>query len=182
MAKILMVIGSQHTNGFQLQLAHAIEKQIGDRAEVTYLDYSDVPFINQDIEFPAPAGVEAARKAFQEADGVWFVTPVYNHTTSPQTVNLLDWISRPLEPNVRETAVSNGVKVTFSSASAQDAWNDMFHDAVKLARQIGMDVMDDPMFGHALAAEWMTGELTLDDADREGIEAQISAFLAKIAE
>lgn len=58
----------------------------------------------------------------------------------------------------------------------------MFHDAVKLARQIGMDVMDDPMFGHALAAEWMTGELTLDDADREGIEAQISAFLAKIAE
>lgn len=110
MAKILMVIGSQRTNGFQLQLAHAIEKQIGDRAEVTYLDYSDVPFINQDIEFPAPAGVEAARKAFQEADGVWFVTPVYNHTTSPQTVNLLDWISRPLEPNVRETAVSNGVK------------------------------------------------------------------------
>ena len=49
MAKILMVIGSQRTNGFQLQLAHAIEKQIGDRAEVTYLDYSDVPFINQDI-------------------------------------------------------------------------------------------------------------------------------------
>ncbi|MFC0265766.1 NADPH-dependent FMN reductase [Alloscardovia macacae] len=182
MAKILMVLGSLHKNGFQEQLAKEIEKQIGDRAEVSFLDYKDVPFMNQDIEFPAPASVEAAREAFKAADGVWFVTPVYNHTTSPLTLNLLDWLSRPLEVNVRETAVSNGVKVTFSSASAPGAYTEMFADVVKLANQIGMDVLDAPLFGHGLTGEWMTGELALDEAAHEAIEAQITAFLAKIAE
>jgi oxidoreductase len=109
MAKIVIVVGSQRANGFQAQLANEIKKTIDDRAEVDFFDYSEVPFVNQDIEFPAPASVAAARNAFEKADGVWFVSPVYNDTYSPQVKNLLDWISRPVVANERSTAVSNGV-------------------------------------------------------------------------
>ncbi|MDK6522412.1 NADPH-dependent FMN reductase [Alloscardovia omnicolens] len=180
MAKILIVVGSQRANGFQAQLANEFKKTIGDRAEVDFFDYSEVPFVNQDIEFPAPASVATARDAFEKADGVWFVSPVYNDTYSPQVKNLLGWISRPVVANERSTAVSNGVKITFSSASAYDSFNHMFADAVRLAKFIGMDVLEEPLFGHNLTAEWATGELTLSDDERAALEAQVSAFLAKI--
>ena len=105
---------------------------------------------------------------------------MYNDTYSPQVKNLLDWISRPVVANERSTAVSNGVKITFSSASAHDSFNHMFADAVRLAKFIGMDVIEEPLFGHNLTAEWATGELALSDDERAALEAQVSAFLTKI--
>ena len=41
---------------------------IGTQAEVTYLDYSDVPLINQDIEFPEPEAVGRLRATVKAAD------------------------------------------------------------------------------------------------------------------
>lgn len=41
---------------------------IGSQAKVTYLDYSDVPLINQDIEFPEPETVGRLRATVKEAD------------------------------------------------------------------------------------------------------------------
>ena len=52
MKKILFIIGSLRKESFNRQLALEAEKMIGSQADVTYLDYSDVPIINQDIEFP----------------------------------------------------------------------------------------------------------------------------------
>lgn len=75
MAKILMVVGSNRTNSYNRQLADAIVKEIGDRAEVSFLDYRNVPLFNQDEEFPAPESVQEARAAFDAADGIWVVTP-----------------------------------------------------------------------------------------------------------
>ena len=54
MAKVLFIIGSLRKGSFNRQMAREAEKIIGDRAEVSYLEYSDLPYMNQDIEFPAP--------------------------------------------------------------------------------------------------------------------------------
>ena len=54
MAKILFIVGSLRKGSFNRQMAREAEKIIGDRAEVSYLEYSDLPYMNQDIEFPAP--------------------------------------------------------------------------------------------------------------------------------
>ena len=51
MKKILFIVGSLREGSFNRQLAREAEQMIGTRAEVTYLDYKDVPLINQDIEF-----------------------------------------------------------------------------------------------------------------------------------
>ena len=54
MKKILFIVGSLREGSFNRQLAHEAEQMIGARAEVTYLDYKDVPLMNQDIESPEP--------------------------------------------------------------------------------------------------------------------------------
>ena len=92
------------------------------QAEVSYLHYADLPFINQDIEFPAPESVVRVRQAVQEADGIWIFSPEYNYQIPGVLKNLLDWLSRPLAPNdwERGSAVK-GKSVTISGVQAEAA-------------------------------------------------------------
>ena len=46
--------GNQERMTITDQLAEEAKALIGDRAEVKFLNYADVPFFNQDEEFPNP--------------------------------------------------------------------------------------------------------------------------------
>ena len=112
MKKILFIIGSLRKESFNRQLALEAEKMIGTQAEVTYLDYSDVPLINQDIEFPEPEAVGRLRATVKEADGIWVFSPEYNFSYPGHVKNLFDWLSRPLVAGDYETpTVINGKKL-----------------------------------------------------------------------
>ena len=85
--KLVFIVGSLRRGSFNRVLADYVAGKVADRADVEFLDYADVPFVNQDIEFPAPGSVTRVRKAVESADGVWIFTPEYNFS---------DWLSRPL--------------------------------------------------------------------------------------
>ena len=57
-------MGTLHGHGRGNQERMTITDQlaalIGDRAEVKFLNYADVPFFNQDEEFPNPTAAVAA--------------------------------------------------------------------------------------------------------------------------
>ena len=108
MKKLLFVVGSKREGSFNRQLSLVAKDIVKDWAEVEYLDPYSVPFMNQDIEFPAPEAVAAARKAVSEADIIWVFTPEYNHQIPGAVKNMFDWLSRPLDPKDpnRITAVS----------------------------------------------------------------------------
>ncbi len=50
MKQILFIIGSLRKNSFNRQLAKVAENMISDRFEISYLDFDDVPYMNQDLE------------------------------------------------------------------------------------------------------------------------------------
>ena len=106
MTNILFVIGSTRKNSFNRQLANITEKLIGKYAsnncaqiQVNYLQFDNLPFFNQDIEFPTPETVEKIRHEFSSADGIWIFTPEYNQSYPGYLKNLIDWLSRPLKKN-----------------------------------------------------------------------------------
>lgn len=176
--RILVVVGTLREMGFNLQLAHEVERVLGERAEVSYLDYRGLPFMNQDREDPELPEVAAVRAAVREADGVWVVSPQYNGLMPGHVKNLVDWLSRPLPGQGRESVVIAGVKVTVSGAGGRSATAQMRAALDGLLSFVGADVMDGHETGVALPGEsWATGRLVLSDEDRAHLAEQADAFL-----
>lgn len=96
--KLLAIAGSLRENSYNRQLAEAAGALMREKhPEVGYgiLRWEDVPFMNQDIEHPAPEAVTRVREAVRETDGLWLFSPEYNHAIPGPLKNLLDWLSRP---------------------------------------------------------------------------------------
>lgn len=181
MKKILFIVGSLREGSFNRQLAREAEKMIGARAEVNYLDYTDVPFINQDIEFPEPEAVGRLRAIVREADGIWVFTPEYNFSYPGHLKNLFDWLSRPLVAGDYETpTVINGKKVALSGAGGKMATAKCREKLTELLSFIKADVME-PQTGVALNIEaWTEGRMILSDEQIDALKAQADAFLKYI--
>lgn len=120
--KLVFVVGSLRKGSFNRVLAESAREAIGDRADVKFLDYADVPFMNQDIEFPAPASVARVRETVMDADGVWVFTPEYNFSFPAPVKNLFDWLSRPVAAGDNETPRPlAGKPVTVSGVGGRNA-------------------------------------------------------------
>lgn len=183
MKKILFIVGSTRKNSFNLQLAKEVQQMLEAKAEVTYLDFSDVPFFNQDTEFPTPQAVERVRKEVSEAKGVWIFTPEYNQSYPGYLKNLLDWLSRPLKPNdFSSGTTAKNVKVTISGVSGKSAAGNSRKKLSELLQYIGMDLCDAEGTGLALDGKsFMTDKLTVSPHDKIRLETQINDFLQFIA-
>ena len=178
MKKILFIVGSLREGSFNRQLACEAELMIGARAEVTYLDYKDVPLINQDIEFPELEAVGRLRAAVKEADGIWVFTPEYNFSYPGHVKNLFDWLSRPVVANDYETpTVINGKKVALSGAGGKMATAKCREKLTELLTFIKADVMEQQT-GIVLNVEaWTEGRRILSNEQRKTLMEQMEAFL-----
>lgn len=115
---LLAIVGSLREGSYNRQLAETARTIMHERhPEVRFelLVWDDVPFMNQDIEFPAPEAVSRVRAAVQEADGLWLFSPEYNHAIPGPLKNLLDWLSRPI--SATEAQVLGGKPVALAGAS-----------------------------------------------------------------
>lgn len=179
MKQILFIVGSLRRESYNLQLARMAEALLADKAEVAYLDFADLPYMNQDIEFPAPETVARVRQAVQQADGVWIFTPEYNSSYPGLLKNLLDWLSRPLKPNdyANPTAIS-GKPVAVSGAAGKSACMNSIGKLLPLLEMMRVRLMNEPVTGIALAPEaWQTGVLTLSAEQQTTLQRQADAFM-----
>lgn len=178
MKKILFIIGSLRAKSFNRQLAMMAKEIIGNRAEMSELDYSDMPLLNQDIEQPEPASVARIRKAVSEADALWIFTPEYNSSYPGPLKNLLDWLSRPVIPLDYGTPTCiNGKRVAISGAGGKAATANCRAKLTELLTFIKADVMAEQT-GIAVTAEaWGTDVLTLTDEQKAQLSAQADAII-----
>ncbi len=182
MKKVLMIVGSTRVGSFNQQLADYIVRKLEGKADVSFLEYSDVPFMNQDIEFPAPEPVARVREDVITADGLWVVTPEYNGYPPALIKNLFDWLSRPLVENKpAEGKASKGAKVTFCGIGGSRKTASSRGHMVTLAKSIGMEVIGD--IGNGLgfdAKTFETGLVSFTPEFEEVLEEQIELFLSLI--
>ena len=178
MKRILFIVGSLRAQSFNLELAKKTEEIIGGQAEVKYLDYQDIPLMNQDVEFPAPEAVTRIRKEIADADGIWIFTPEYNFSYPGHLKNLIDWLSRPLGAGDYQTPTAiSGKKIALSGAGGKMATAKCREKLTELLTFVKADVMEQQT-GIALNMEaWTEGRMLLTDEQRTALITQADAFL-----
>lgn len=175
---ILIIVGSLRKQSLNGQLAQRVAELLNERAQVTVLNYADLPFMNQDIEFPPPEQVERVRQEVKAADGIWFFTPEYNSSYPGVLKNLLDWLSRPLVKGdfSKGTAIA-GKKAAISAAGGGAAAAGSRKKLRELLTFIKVNVME-PEFGISVGGEaFKTSVLTLTAEQESLLAEQVNAFL-----
>ena len=176
---ILFIVGSLRKQSFNRQLAEEARKIIGSRASTSILEWADVPVLNQDEEFPAPAPVQRVRDAVAAADAIWFVTPEYNHSMPGGFKNLVDWLSRPLQDG--SPAVIMKKTATYSAFSGGSCGRYVMAAVIPTFEFLQLDLIKVPSTsGGFNRQEYETNVLQVTDAMRADLSRQADALLERI--
>lgn len=181
--RILMIVGSLRKGSLNLQLAQETAALLEAHAEISFLDYARLPWLNQDIDFP-PAEVQRIRTEVFLADGLWFFTPEYHSSYPGILKNLLDWLSIPRwKVSSPPGTVIQGKKAAISGAGGQSAAGGARQKLTELLKTIRAIPMEEPQTGVTLSTEALvSGSLTLSLQDQIALGNQAEAFLRFLEE
>lgn len=176
---ILFIVGSFRKGSFNHQLAEKAEAILGDRATVSYLEYANIPYMNQDLETPVHPEIARVRQAILDADAIWIFSPVYNYAIPEVVKNLLDWTSRALDlSDPRGPSALQDKLVTVSSVANGISPEEVFKDYRSLLPFIRMTLVDQLTGVPVNPEAWGTGVLEVEEAKLAELSAQADALLA----
>ena len=179
---VLFIVGSLREGSFNRKLADVGAAALEGHAEVSFLDYADVPFMNQDIEFPPPAAVTRVRERVMAADAVWVCSPEHNHNVPAQLKNLLDWLSRPLVAGDYQTPRPlTGKPIAISGAGGRAGaagGRELVEQAVKM--QGGTPIAGAGEGFVLPPSAWATGVYEPSAEEQQRLQAQAEALLAAL--
>ncbi|KXT79987.1 hypothetical protein SORDD15_01765 [Streptococcus oralis] len=177
MKNILFIVGSLREGSFNHQMAKKAEDLLAGKANVTYLDYKDIPLMNQDLEIPTLPAVQAARDAVLAADAIWLFSPVYNFAIPGTVKNLIDWLSRALDLSETRGPSALQDKIVTVSSVANGGHEQLFGAYQALLPFVRMQVVGDFTGTTVNPEAWGTGELVLNEEAISGLEKQAQALL-----
>ncbi|AXI68610.1 TPA: NAD(P)H-dependent oxidoreductase [Streptococcus suis] len=177
MKNILFIVGSLREGSFNHQMAKQAESILEGQATVSYLDYKDVPLMNQDLETPVLPTVQAARDAIMAADAIWIFSPVYNFAIPGTVKNLIDWLSRALDLSDTRGPSALQDKIVTVSSVANAGHDQMFASYQALLPFVRMQVVGEFTGTTVNPEAWGTGELVLSEEAIAGLQTQAQALL-----
>ena len=180
MSKVLFIVGSLRQGSFNHQLAQEAEKALAGKADVSYLDWSQVPIFSQDLEQSTPSAVAKVREEVQAADAIWIFSPVYNFSIPGSVKNLLDWLSRALDlSDTRGVSAINEKIVTVSSVAnaGQDQLFAIFNDLLPFIRTT---VVGEFTQSRVNDSAWADGQFIASQETLSSLAAQADALLTAI--
>lgn len=179
---IAIVNGSLRKGSFNQTIVDYIKSSLESKGySVTQLNISNLPLMNQDIEFPAPEAVSKVREQLSNAAALWIVTPEYNGSVPAPLKNLLDWISRPVEMGVY--GAPDFVKdklVAMSGAAGKSKASLVINELTGLLGRMGMKPFEHTAGIELTMEAFQTGQLTLSEANKELFDNQIEKFLSAL--
>lgn len=187
MKHILFIVGSFRKESFNRKLAKVVEEMLKDSYHITYLDFKDLPYMNQDLEINSQRttdngqqliSVERVRQEIINANGIWVFTPEYNRSYPGLLKNLFDWLSRPMDvSNFANPTAAQGKKITVSGAGGKNKTTSCREKLNELLKYIKMNVMTEPQVGIELGMEaWVKGEFHLTEEQLSQIKEQADKF------
>lgn len=180
MKNILFVVGSLREGSFNHQQAQNAEKVLEGKANVTYLDWSQVPVFSQDAEAGFVPSVQAARDAVLAADAIWFFSPVYNFAIPGSVKNLIDWLSRALDLTDSTGPSALHDKVTTVSLVANGGHEQAADQYRALLPFVRTNFVDELTFARVNDSAWVDGQFVADEDVQAQLVKQAEALLAAI--
>ena len=180
MKKILFVVGSLRSGSFNAQFAKNAEKVLKGKAEVSYLDWSQVPVFSQDLEANIPATVQVARQAVSEADAIWIFSPVYNFAIPGSVKNLLDWLSRAIDLSDPTGPSAINEKVTTVSILANGGHEQAAESYRALLPFIRTQFVDEITTTRVNDSAWADGVFVPTEEVLANLDKQVQALLSAI--
>ncbi|EFR43673.1 flavin reductase [Streptococcus pseudoporcinus LQ 940-04] len=181
MKNILFIDGSLRKGSFNHQLALEAEKTLAGKAQVSYLDWAQVPVFSQDLEAHAPEAVVKVREAIQAADAIWIFSPVYNFSIPGSVKNLLDWASRALDLSDPAGPSAIGGKVITVSSVANGGHDQLFAIYNDLIPFIRTTVAGEFTKTTVNPEAWGTGVLEISEETKASLVSQAEALLAAVS-
>ena len=176
---IAIINGSLRKGSFNQSIVDYVKSILESKGYfVTQIIISNVPLMNQDIEFPAPAAVYAIREEVKKSDALWLVTPEYNGSVPSPLKNILDWISRPVEPGLLGAPdFISGKLVAISGAAGRSAASLVMNELKGLLSRMSMNPLDE-LAGISIPMEaFQTGKLILSEENKSLFNCQVKKFL-----
>ena len=171
MKNVLFVVGSLREGSFNHQMAQQAEKVLEGKANVTYLDWKEVPLMNQDLETPVLPAVQAVRDAVKAADAIWIFSPVKN---------LLDWLSRAedLSDTTGKSAIDSKVTtVSLLAGGGQEQAAAIYRDLLPFIRT---NFVDELTLAKINDSAWADGQYVPTDEVLDSLNKQAAAVLAAV--
>lgn len=180
--KALVIIGSLRSESFNKTLANSIIDCLSEHGvETEILEYSHIPFFNQDAEFPTPKEITKIRQQFKSADFVWIVTPEYNGSVPGVLKNLLDWVSRPDDQSTRKLPeYIAGKQVAVSGVAGKSAASRVITEITGLLGRIGLQPLESTLGLSLPVTAFKTGEYTPSGEDLGKIRQQVLDVLESL--
>lgn len=180
--KILLIVGSLRKKSFNREVARYVESKLNEKGlKVSFLNYANIPFMNQDIEFPTPEEIKEVREKVNVANALWVFSPEYNGSVPGVLKNLLDWISRPLDPaSFGAPSILLDKLVTVSSIAGGSKGSFVIPELKELLGRMKLNVLDEFTGLQVPGEAWQTGVLVLSDEQKAELDKQVEAFVSKL--
>lgn len=106
--KISVIVGSLRKESYNKKVAYYMKNRYKDVLDMEILDVSQIPLFNEDIEKDPPQSVRELKEKVKASDGVFLISPEYNHSIPGSLKNILDWFSRETRPMVKKPVLVLG--------------------------------------------------------------------------
>lgn len=180
MKNILFIVGSLREGSFNHQLAANAEKVLEGKANVSYLNWKEVPVFSQDFETPVLPAVQAVRDAVVAADAIWIFSPAYNFAIPGSLKNLLDWLSRAIDLSDTTGASALQDKVSTVSVLANGGHEQVADAFRNLMPFIRTQFVDQVTFSKVNDSAWADGQYVATEEVLADLNKQAEALLAAL--
>lgn len=161
--KIALLVGSLRKDSLNLKVAKVLSQLAPESLELELVPIGNLPLYNEDLEADVPQAWATFRSAIQAADGILFVTPEYNRTTTPALKNAIDVASRPWGKNAWNEKPGAVISVSMSALGGFGA----NHNIRQAAACLNVPIMQQPeaYIGNAHTLFNEQGELISSDTE-----------------